>query len=133
MRAEKLVALTTESFTSIHVARVSGLRFGRATSEQPSPPVISLCPVPGVLSSPAGRRWRRCTQSVLHFLYSCVIADSNLKIHIQQTPPASVPRRCQGSALTGPQLTLSLKGKTPVECRVEQESLTGQARRRGTL
>lgn len=86
MRAEKLVALTTESFTSIHVARVSGLRFGRATSEQPSPPVISLCPVPGVLSSPAGRRWRRCTQSVLHFLYSCVIADSNLKIHIQQTP-----------------------------------------------
>lgn len=80
------MALTTESFTSIHAIQVSGVHFGSLTPPR-SLPLILLCPDCGVLSHSAPREWwRKCTLIVLHFLYSCIIGNSNLKIHIQKYP-----------------------------------------------
>lgn len=107
------MALTTESFTSVHATWVSGVQSGSLTS--PSSRLLSSRCVLSVDSS-ITLPLRKCTFIVLHFLYSCIIGDSNLKLHVQKYPHTSMHQWFQWYALPGPQLTLSLKGK--ISCRV---------------
>lgn len=79
------MALTTESFTSVYAAEVSGAQGGSLTPPSGCLILLSCCvlSVESSITLPL-EWWRKCTFIVLHFLYSCATGDFNLKIHTQK-------------------------------------------------